>query len=70
LYLKVVSYEVPWAGLPTSVYHIFLSNFGRYVVRITRSASTDGFHHLSPKVNILATKNYQHLEDSEVKAQI
>jgi len=32
------------------LFTFFLSDFGRFVVWITCSVSTDGFHHFSPKV--------------------
>ena len=61
-------------GWVTNVYlpQFFFSNFGRFVWIIC-SASTDGFHHFSPKVQ--HTRHHklpalQHLEDSEIKAQI
>jgi len=54
----VFSYEVSWVGLPTSIYHIFLSNFGRFVVWITCSASTDGFHHFSRHQKLLALRKH------------
>ena len=70
LYLKVVSYEVSWVGLPTAVYHIFWVTLeglwcGSHAVHLQKD-----FTIYPPRWNTLATKTYQHLEDSEVKAQI